>query len=76
MNHDDCMTVRRNFCINDCLKAMDDKEAAVNLIKQLTELLILGGFSPDQMAKQSARSVEQCTNTRPVQPDKRADQAN
>jgi len=37
-------TVLRNFYVDDCLKSVDDENEAIELVRELTDLLSRGGF--------------------------------
>ena len=51
-------TVMENFYADDCLKAVDNEEEAVTLVKSLTKLLSLGGFRLTKWISNSRKVVE------------------
>ena len=57
-------TVKRNFYVDDCLKSVSNTEQAIELVKQLCELLACGGFrltkwlSNDRMVLKSIPDIE------------------
>ncbi|XP_071804852.1 uncharacterized protein [Asterias amurensis] len=50
--------VMENFYADDCLKAVDNQEEAVTLVKSLTKLLSLGGFRLTKWISNSRKVVE------------------
>ncbi|XP_022102428.1 uncharacterized protein LOC110985607 [Acanthaster planci] len=51
-------TVRNNFYVDDCLKSVETVEGAIQLSKQLSELLALGGFRLTKWISNSRRVLE------------------
>jgi hypothetical protein len=37
-------TIKNNFYVDDCLKSVKTSEQAINLVKELTDMLSMGGF--------------------------------
>lgn len=51
-------TVRRNFYVDDCLKSVEDEQAAVRLVSQLSQLLAKGGFRLTKWISNSCQVIE------------------
>ena len=51
-------TVQRNFCVDDCLKSVGQKDRAVKLARELIDLLALGGFKLTKWLSNSNKIVE------------------
>ena len=51
-------TVDRNFYVDDCLKSVSNEDKAVNLAKQLRELLARGGFNLTKWLSNSRKVLE------------------
>ena len=51
-------TVDRNFYVDDCLKSVSNEDKAVNLAKQLRELLARGGFRLTKWLSNSRKVLE------------------
>ena len=50
-------TVQSNFYVDDCLKSVDNEEEAIDLAKQLMELLKLGGFRLTKWVSNSRKVI-------------------
>ena len=57
-NHQVIETVEKNFYVDDCLKSVSNEENAVDLAKQLRELLARGGFKLTKWLSNSRKVVE------------------
>ena len=51
-------TVQRNFYVDDCLKSVNSDHDAINLVKDLTELLKTGGFRLTKWLSNSRQVME------------------
>ena len=51
-------TVKRNFYVDDCLKSVNSDHDAINLVKDLTELLKTGGFRLTKWLSNSRQVME------------------
>lgn len=51
-------TVKRNFYVDDCLKSVSEEDEAVDLAKQLRELLGRGGFKLTKWLSNSRKVIE------------------
>ena len=51
-------TVEKNFYVDDCLKSVDSKEAAIGLVDQLQKLLLHGGFNLTKWISNSRAVLE------------------
>ena len=51
-------TVQRNFYVDDCLKSVKSDQDAINLVKDLTDLLKTGGFRLTKWLSNSRQVVE------------------
>ena len=57
-NHQVIETVEQNFYVDDCLKSVSNEEDAVDLAKQLRELLAQGGFKLTKWLSNSRKVIE------------------
>ena len=51
-------TVERNFYVDDCLKSVESDQAAIRLVRELTELLKKGGFRLTKWVSNSREVVD------------------
>ena len=68
-------TVKRNFYVDDCLKSVSNNDQAVELVKELRELLACGGFkltkwlSNDRMVLKSIPDIEVAAGVQQINMD-------
>ena len=55
---DTVTTVKRNFCVDDCLKSVESDSKAIKLVQQLRDLLSNGGFNLTKWISNSRDVIE------------------